>query len=442
MVGACPERPIRQSAMMAPWLCASARGQQHPSERMLLPSPLPHAAVCSPLRPPACPPAGEKGIKLSELVENLLRMGAWGSHDPFMSSAMRADATDAKLAQVRAHDEMQQLVEARRALRMATTAKGLHTTLHKAGSGRPTGGGEAEAEPSALEAMYQSRAASAASALFSKPPDPLAGEGARPCLLSFAKSLPFARSGRLLTTRPRCPHRPPVRTTLPLLCLQARSAELSSRPRSPRAARAASARPPPRASASPPRLCTGGARALSRRSGRQTAPAALAPSARPQQWRRTSSWAAWRRRAGSGWTSRSSASRSPSRSVARPACLHRVVAFFILFFFQGNGCAGVPSCVKSLESGTASAGCALHARLCRLASHPVSCACSSRPSRHRAAPPLAALHWESSHQQPLAMASACQQATAAPSRSRDYRASSRASSWTTICARVWKTSSG
>lgn len=123
---------------------------------------------------------GDNGIGLSELVDNLLKMGAWGTHDPFMSSAMRADATDAKLAQVRSHDETLRLVEARRALRMATTAKGLHASLHRAGDGRAVdGGGEGEDEPSGLEAMYQSRAATAARAV-SKPPDPLAGNGACP----------------------------------------------------------------------------------------------------------------------------------------------------------------------------------------------------------------------------------------------------------------------
>jgi hypothetical protein len=114
-------------------------------------------------------------------------LGTWGTHDPFMANALRAGLADAKHAQVRAHDDVLATVEARRQLRMATTAKGLHKSLHRVSEARLAQ--EPEVNPLALspDELYESRAAAVARATFGKPPDPLEGTLNR---AEFEASLP------------------------------------------------------------------------------------------------------------------------------------------------------------------------------------------------------------------------------------------------------------
>lgn len=114
------------------------------------------------------------GIELSELVDNLLKLGAWGTHDPFMSQALRADVADAKHAQIRAHDEATATLHARRALRMATSARDLRGALHRASQSRLLTD-KAELEQPEHNTVSGSKAAATANAIFGMPPDPLAG---------------------------------------------------------------------------------------------------------------------------------------------------------------------------------------------------------------------------------------------------------------------------
>lgn len=65
-------------------------------------------------------------------MNHILRLDEWGSHDPLMGATLRSEVADARRSQQRSHRERLAQLKARRALRMATSAKGLHDQMRGA----------------------------------------------------------------------------------------------------------------------------------------------------------------------------------------------------------------------------------------------------------------------------------------------------------------------